>query len=144
MEIKAGALEIVMMHDLSYSGGTGATLALLYDVRREIEQQTAEALASLGAAWQEGGGVTMRGITLLEFAANELTLTLSFGQLQALLLAYYGDANAPAHIWPQQLGDYVLGVVRDLGPRLQTRAEEARAVESWERLPASVRDKVKA
>ena len=143
MEIKAGALEIVMLHDLTYSGGTGALLAALYDVRREIEQQSAEALASLSAAWQDGGGVTMRGITLPEFAKSELTLTLSFGQLGALLLAYYGDTQTPAKVWPQQIGLEALDVARELGPQLQAWAEEARAIESWERLPASVKDKAR-
>ena len=143
MQIETGALTVALLRDLTFSGGTGMALAMLYEMRREIEQQTAVALESIGAYWQEDGGVTMRGVTLPEFAKHQLTVTLSFAQLQALLLAYYGDAQTPAKVWPQQIGLEALDVARELGPQLQAWAEEARAIESWERLPASVKDKAR-
>ncbi|MBM3187103.1 MAG: hypothetical protein FJZ90_00085 [Chloroflexi bacterium] len=144
MQVEAAALTVAMLHDLTYTSGSGPFLALLYETRQEIERQTAEPMSNLGAYWQDGGGIMLQGTRLDEYAKATLTVTLSSPQLQGLLQAYYGDAQTPAKVWPQQLGDYLLGIVRELGPQIQAWAEEAQAVESWERLPASVREKVKA
>jgi len=132
-------LHVWGMRQLCKTGATGPTLDTLYNLARDIEVQTSEALGAWGIKWAAGGLSFRPGGAGL---GEPIRVDVTPEQMNALLQAYYGGLDCVPYRFAQGLPEEFRDAARTLGPALREWQAETEAEAQLAALPRRVRERL--